>query len=88
VRCGSSSFRQAWSKHHWHGYKTHVYTLSLSPVICRGQKKTETKQKDLDSKHTEKKRKFLAKCAIRCDALEETSNQKSQKRVSFANKKP
>jgi len=57
VRCGSSSLRQAWSKHHWHGYKTRVYTHSLSSDL-QGGGKTETKQKDLDSKHKQKNEIF------------------------------
>lgn len=59
VRCGSSSFRQAWSKHHWHGYKTHVYTLSLQWFA--GGKKTETKQKDLGSKHKQTKKTKISR---------------------------
>jgi hypothetical protein len=45
VRCGSSSFRQAWSKHHWHGYKTHVYTLSLSSDLQGAKKKPKQSKK-------------------------------------------
>lgn len=55
----------------------HTYTLSLSPVICRGQKKNRNKAKRSRFK-THKKTKLSRKCAIRCDALEEMSNQRSE----------
>ncbi len=64
----------------------HTYTLSLKWFA--GGKKTETKQKDLDSKHKQKKRNFLAKCAIRCDALEETSSQRSENECLLQTRNP
>jgi hypothetical protein len=60
VRCGSSSFRQAWSKHHRHGYKTHVYTLSLSSDL-QGAKKNRNKAKRSRFKTHTKKTKISRK---------------------------
>jgi hypothetical protein len=87
VRCGSSSFRQAWSKHHWHGYKTpSIHTLSA--VICRGAKKRNKAKRSRFKTQTTKKRKLLAKCALRCDALEETSNQRSENECLLQTRNP